>query len=870
MKKKTRSLLKKYQFGTEPNLLSWDWSGSQSSIPGNSNFSVSENAPAKGGSFNSQSALSGQSIAGYATAAINLGAGIANAVAANKASSEQLSAGKRNKALFDIENAKNRSAKVQKNYRGMNFYGNYPTMQYGGMYGSDNYSNPYANTFNSDQLNTEQYMIDQQTGEAIAEDVSNTVLYSMPGFGQIMQAAAGVSESIRGMHGEKKAIVEDGSYRDVYGLEGDTPGEAQARGVISSMVKPAHEHGMESFSRAAEAESSMDKFKYSMEGIGDMLGFTTIPKMIKTGMDSKANQEKMARDQRKNALRTNVGGTSGLSGETIQGGNFVDSPYAMRGKMGGYLKQYQAGGMVVSEGVPEKYANAELEGREIIEKAKGPDIYVKGPSHERGGVPMMLEGGSPAQGGDYVWSDHLTYKGNTMAELYAMAVQSGASEQEIDQLRMLQEQLAGRAGDPQDAKELQEMPMAKKGGMLKKYQLAGAAPGGTNSRIFPDGTEIPVLSDSEYNRIMKEKQMKDLEALQNSDEYNKGMANLSWAPGSAANVALGKYGKLPSKEEVEREREMKRAADVQYYREQGLNSEGQPYSEEDLKSANAGEVGSGNLLSKTGTQIYGKRSAGDKALELLPYGTAGAGMIAQLAATLGAKNPYKGIKTPSAALVSTPEKQFFERINSRAEEAQNARGASLSKQLLQQAGFGPGEMAAVQKVELDRQAADAQATQRAREFNVSQDRAEKQLNTEMKLRSEMANQSALNERSMQEYQRMLSERGFETERGMNTGDIIAGSLSDIGKFASDRTFAKAIEGDSGVGQRAWNYDPVQARAEIMSENPQKDGESGSEYQSRINRLERENSKRYEEEYMRKVAERRRRYTQMRGTDGEQG
>ena len=345
MKKNTRSLLKKYKFGTEPNLLSWDWSGSQSSIPGNSNFSVPENAPAKGGSFNSQSALSGQSIAGYATAAINLGAGIANAVAANKASSEQLSAGKRNKALFDIENAKNRSAKVQKNYRGMNFYGNYPTMEYGGMYGSDNYSNPYGNTFNSDQLNTEQYMIDQQTGEAIAEDVSNTVLYSMPGFGQIMQAATGVSKSIRGIHGEKKAIVEDGSYRDVYGLEGDTPGEAQARGVISSMVKPAHEHGMESFSRAAEAESSMDKFKYSMEGIGDMLGFTTIPKMIKTGMDSKANQEKMARDQRKNALRTNVGGTSGLSGETIQGGNFVDSPYAMRGKMGGYLKQYMEGGL---------------------------------------------------------------------------------------------------------------------------------------------------------------------------------------------------------------------------------------------------------------------------------------------------------------------------------------------------------------------------------------------------------------------------------------------------------------------------------------------------------------------------------------------
>ena len=651
------------------------------------------------------------------------------------------------------------------------------------------------------------------------------------------------------------------------------------RAGLSSSIDPSSIYAYDpSKSIWADQMKKAETTANTLNMVGDVLnsiplGFTQIigaglkvgASGTQMGMADMAERDRAGHDEIYKQ-RINIGSSRGDF--TTQGQFTTREPQEDRGipaakKKGGYLSQYMEGGMVVSKGVPDKYANAELDGREIIEKAKGPDIYVQGPSHENGGVPMMLEGGNPAQGGDYVWSDHLTYKGNTMAELYAMTVHNGASEQEIDQLRMLQEQLAGRAGDPQDAKELQEMPMAKTGGMLKKYQV------GTNSRIFPDGTEMPVLSDSEYNRIMKEKQMKDLEALQNSAEYNEIMANLSWAPGSAANVASGKYGKLPSKEEVEREREMKRAADTQYYREQGLNSEGQPYSGEDLKIANVGEVGSGNLLSKTGTQVYGKRSAGDKALELLPYGAVGAGMIAQLAATLGAKNPYKGIKTPSAALVSTPEKQFFERINSRAEEAQNARGASLSKELLRQAGFGQGETAAVQKIELDRQAADAQATQRAIEFNVAQDRAEKQLNTEMKLRSEIANQSALNERSMQEYQRMLSERGFEIERGMNAADIGAGSFLDIAKISSDQTFAKAIEADSGVGQRAWNYDPVQARAEIMSENPQKDGESGSEYQSRINRLERENSKRYEEEYMRKVAERRRRYTQMRRTDGEQ-
>ena len=1005
MRNKKNSLLRKYQNGTQdPNLVTWDWSGSQSSIPGNQNFSNASDAPQKGGSFNSQSALSGQNIAGYATAAINLGAGIANAVAANKSAKAQLSAGKRNKALFDIESAKNRSAMVQKRYANANLYGNYPTMQYGGMYGSETYRNPYANTFTADQLNTEEYMVDQQTGEDIAESVSDTVLYNMPGFGQIMQVADQASGMIRNIHGERKAVVEDGSYRDVYGLEGDTPGEAQARGVISSMVKPAHEHGMESFARAAEADSSMDKFKYSMEGIGDMLGFTTIPKMIKSGMDSKANQEKMLRDQRQNALRTNVGGTSGLSGQTVQRGNYLDSPYAM--EMGGYLDKYRGGGLYAnihakrarikagsgetmrSQGdkgaptaanferaaktakkqmggsVPEYGAsgmveygkggiyidpakrgtfkaqaskmdmgvqeaaskilsapegeyspemrkkanfarnfaketggylkqymnggmrpyqmggevnviygdqpgpkNAEVENNETIAHSDGSVTLVKGKPHEKGGVKLKLKEGGPAEGGDYVFSDHLKTQDPETGEVMSMAELHLKYKEDPRMMRWVmqtQEQLAGRENSNQDQMALEQIPSAKTGGMLKKYQT------GTNSRTLPDGTEMPILSDSEYDRIMKEKQMKDLEALRNSDEYNEGMANLSRAPGSAANVATGAYGKLPSKEEVEREKAMKRAADVQYYKEQGLNAEGQPYSEADLKSANVGEVGSGNLLSKTGTQVYGKRSAGDKAMELLPYGAAGLGAIAQLAATLGAKNPYKGLKTPKASLVPTPEKQFFERTDSRTQEAANQRGAALSKQLLQQAGFGPGETAALQKVELDRAAADAQATQQAREFNIQQDRAEKQLNTELKLRADIANQAALNERSMQEYQRQLSERGFETERAMSVGDVVSGTMKDVASYGSDANFARAIYGDSGIGQRAWNYDPVQARAEIMAENPQKDGESASEYQSRISKLERENAKKYNDEYMKTVASRRRRYTQMRSEDGEQG
>ena len=459
--------------------------------------------------------------------------------------------------------------------------------------------------------------------------------------------------------------------------------------------------------------------------------------------------------------RMNVGGSQG---DFTTQGQFVtrEEPgrnNSMELKKGGYIKQYAGGGMAITKGVPRKYANAELEGGEIVERPVGPDVYVKGPSHEKGGVPMKLQEGGPAKGGDYVWSDHLTYKGKTMAELYAMAVQNNATEEQIEQLRMLQEQLAGRAGDPQDAKELEEIPMAKKGGMLKKYQT-----GTPYANLLPEATVSAM-----YPYTLKPKE------------------------------EIGDYV-LP---------------------------------EEDSENVYEKEKESS---SKKGTQAYGKRSAGEKALELLPYGAAGVGAIAQLATTLGSKNPYKDVKAPKANLVSTPEKQFFERTDSRAQEAANQRGASLSKQLLQQAGFGPAEIAAMQKVELDRAAADAQATQQAREFNIQQDRAEKQLNTEMKLSVDMANQSVANEAARLEYERKLNEAGFETERTQSIGDVVSGTMLDVGKFASDANYARAIEGGTGAGRRAWNYDPYKARVQIKMDNPQKDGESNTDYELRINQL----------------------------------
>lgn len=159
------------------------------------------------------------------------------------------------------------------------------------------------------------------------------------------------------------------------------------------------------------------------------------------------------------------------------------------------LAGYRTGGMATSTGVPRQYANAELEGGEIVEKQMGPDVYVKGPSHEKGGVPIVLQEGGPAEGGDYVWSDHLTYKGKTMAEWYEMAVNNGASEQEIDQLRMLQEQLAGRAPG-------QGMEQTTKSGGLMKYQngTTGLSPFIQNPNMTPGEIEA-------YNKLREQKRV---------------------------------------------------------------------------------------------------------------------------------------------------------------------------------------------------------------------------------------------------------------------------------------------------------------------------------------------------------------------------
>ena len=92
--------------------------------------------------------------------------------------------------------------------------------------------------------------------------------------------------------------------------------------------------------------------------------------------------------------------------------------------------------------------NAELEGGEVIERAQGRDknIPKSTPSHENGGTEETL------RQGDYVWSDHLKYKGKSFSTWFKQIKESPMSDSEktyaIEDLRGMQEQMSGRTNTP--------------------------------------------------------------------------------------------------------------------------------------------------------------------------------------------------------------------------------------------------------------------------------------------------------------------------------------------------------------------------------------------------------------------------------------
>lgn len=154
--------------------------------------------------------------------------------------------------------------------------------------------------------------------------------------------------------------------------------------------------------------------------------------------------------------------------------------YATQGyRYGGRMKKYAIGG-----GLP-------------ITQPIGPDAdrYV-GPTHEEGGIPVNEEGrpvrpaeavaeveGGETRQGDYIFSDTLKVPGEdiTFAQAHEILLQEGASEEEIQQLAQLQEQVRQEQG-------LTEEPVMQGGGDLPEVDptVRKELPRYTLTRRTPD------------------------------------------------------------------------------------------------------------------------------------------------------------------------------------------------------------------------------------------------------------------------------------------------------------------------------------------------------------------------------------------------
>ena len=323
--------------------------------------------------------------------------------------------------------------------------------------------NPYSYSQGANNLDANQ-LKSEQVAEGVSEGVGAAIGAAVPVFGVIDQALGGV----RSLLGEEERRLKSGEKVSVY--------DSEAAAAVGSLTTPFYEsvadHAAKGdYGRAALSMIGVGKFFDAADAAADSEQYKSEQKQLarERATSKGGTSAKNFMGRKEQSLRSVEGGIAtprGLQekaeynmGEAKYGGTMKDLY-----RKGGYLPQYRYGGMSVTKGVTRPRANAEVEKDEIIMRDGGPDELVVGATHEKGGVPEVLNEG------DYVWSDHLTYKGRSMAQLYATAVKNGATPQEIDQLKMLQEKLAGRAGNPQESKDMMappDVPMGKYGGMME-------------------------------------------------------------------------------------------------------------------------------------------------------------------------------------------------------------------------------------------------------------------------------------------------------------------------------------------------------------------------------------------------------------------
>jgi len=537
----------------------------------------------------------------------------------------------------------------------------------------------------------------------------DTVVSAIPVVGQFYAAGKGISSGIKAGRNNAR--------------QNDDQSGAKAAAFGAGFVDPAGSWGDIAQDEGTGVISTEDAWggrllNLLMPGAGDAF--------LEGERDSYYAQQAI-----KNRTRTNVGGSSGLDGASYMRGNIM-------ARKGGYMA---TGGAAPVE--------AELEGGETVESPEG-DQMVTGPSHEQGGVPMTLNEG------DYVWSDRIEYKGKSMAEWYELFKKNGAGEEQIEELRMLQERLAGRAPGEQGGEKMAlggEPPKGDKAIRARQqYLLDQGLYTGKVDGIW--GPLSKMAEEKEYNRQSPPTAMPPLKHLTSTEPLADTKLPQREAP--APSQSFTAKGAVPRWKQI--------------------------------------------------------------ATEAAPYAIAGTGALAQIIAAAAAKNPYEGVALPKAHQAGfTPVS--LNRVSDEADKAATARDYIAQLRAQERSGFGPSGSGRAQSLFNAKQMADAQTTMRTTAANADIDAKEKLGNMDARTRVDMFNAGQRQQVGLAGTDLQIGKNSFDSQRGMYIGDAVAGMARDTLGYMSARNHAKAIYGNSGVDNRNREYSLDQAYRKIMAANP---------------------------------------------------
>lgn len=583
-------------------------------------------------------------------------------------------------------------------------YGQYPRkLQYGG-YGPPAASNPYAGSWDPNLSNASYSAVEDQRNADMSTEIAQTVgtsvadgVSSAAGGVPIIGAAFGTQDMIHGITKREQIInPETGEVDTVY----DNPDQA----LPSEFSKDAGTHTIDDFAQGDVGGGFANLFTGGLYGkIGDGIAA------------KKATEERDLREE-KYKNKQSFGRT--LGDVSYSNGNI------MRGQKGGYLN----------------VEKAELEDGEVIERAEGGDKQVVGNKHhekDSSGQTGEIEYLKP---GDFVWSEHLGF-----ANKYKELVAQGASEEEIEMLRVQQQRAAGKPG--------------YKGRTVKKYQMGTPIPIDDEGRLYDQRSteawkqwETGLAAEAREEQLaLTKKKKKGKAPVVRDKSKDVAMTPMPLRPipaGSTSAPAMSPY------------------------------HPGKPYT----PGKNYARTGAGRFLKDNSDALI-----------------AGAGAIGQIAGI--ASQTYKEVDPVSPGAPVKADTLHLTRVRDMEKGAREAELRAATKASLQ-SGAGPGARPQYAKAATVKHRQDEAVAGRVAEQNSRIDATERTQNVGNKLTADRFNAEMALRADASRRDEQLREQSFKNEKKGAIGDAIGGIARDVPAYKSDRDMADAIYGNTGINERA--------------------------------------------------------------------